>query len=112
MSKKRNRKARLGKVAPAVTRGQDRLFHAKADSKNVHFQRLWARKGDTITVSLSDILDFGLNRRVTVGDRSYVIGLKETGVYVRDEGSAADRTLVFQDLLALVSGQMIIPTNS
>lgn len=112
MSKKRNRKARLGKVAPAVTRGQARLFNAKADSRNVHFQRLWARKADTISVPLGDILDFGLNRYLTVGDRAYVIGLNGTGVYVREEGSAAERTLVFQDLLALVSGQLIIPTSA
>lgn len=105
----RKRKARLGKVAPAKTTGETRLYHVTSDGKCIQFRQIWAREGDAISVSLSDVLDFGLNRRfVDNHDRTVQFGFCRAGIHIRVDGK--DTVIPFRDIIELTSGQLLLPT--
>ncbi|MCC7375402.1 MAG: hypothetical protein IT581_12175 [Verrucomicrobiales bacterium] len=105
----RKRKARLGKVAPATTTGEKRLYHVTSDGKCIQFRQIWAREGDAISLSLSDVLDFGLNRRfVDDKERTIQFGFCRTGIHIRVDGK--DTVIPFRDIIDLSTGQLLLPT--
>lgn len=113
MKKNRKKFARLGRVAPASSIVQNsKLWNVKADAKSIHFEQLWARKEDKVTVPISDVLDFGLNRTIVSGTREFRIGLSTTGLHLREAGSPRDIIITFPDLLSLIQGQTILPIAS
>jgi hypothetical protein len=110
MSKPRKKRARLGRVAPSASISERKhLWNVLADSKCVHFRQLWGRDDDVVTVPLSDILDFGINRRIESGARAFRVGFSNAGIYFREEGRGHDIIVTYQDLVSLIGGQRFIP---
>lgn len=109
--KTRKLKANLARVYPARS-GADRTkkYVVRGDSKALHFRKLWAREGDAMSVSYSDILDFAMARHVEWGGQTYIVGLCSDGVWIRQKGTICDRLVSFKDLQSLVNGQGLLPT--
>ncbi len=106
----RRLKARLGRFVHR-SRDGDLIWDVRADSKAIYFRRPWARVGDVITVPISDTLDLGMNRSLRVGDEEITLGLSNSGLVFRT-AKRADRVIPFPDLLALITGQTLIPYES
>lgn len=110
MKRIRKRFARLGRVAPSTTvTDRNQLWNVYGDSKQMYFEQLWAPKEQSVAMSLSDALDFAINRNVKVNEIEYRLGLCRDGLYVLEHGSIGKKIIPFRDIVDLFRGQVIIP---